>query len=57
MNGFFNGIADLFNAMFKILPFIGGLANVLFIVAGSVATFIWIRYMVKSEKEEKGFNH
>jgi hypothetical protein len=56
MNGFFYGFADVCNALFSILPSIGELTNGLFLALGSIATAIWIWYMVKFQNEEKGFN-
>lgn len=56
MNAFFYGIASFFEAIFSVLPAIGGLVNVLFILIGFVATAGWIWYMNKN-KGDKGVYH
>jgi uncharacterized membrane protein len=56
MTAVFYAIGAAFEAIFKILPYIGDIANLLFTIIGFIATFIWIWYMVKYQHEEKGFN-
>jgi hypothetical protein len=49
-------IQDFFVASFKLLPKVGNMPNILFIVIGFILTFIWVRQMAKynKEAEEKG---
>lgn len=56
MTAFFYAIGSAFEAIFSILPPIGPLVNILFLIIGFVATFLWIGYMIKTQDEEKGFN-
>ncbi len=53
MTSFFYGFAHACEAFFSILPGIGPLMNVLFIVIGSLGTAGWIWYGMKN-KEDKG---
>ncbi len=56
MTSVFYAIADIFNALFTVLPYIGRAVNLLFIASGSIACVIWLWHMAKTEQEEKGFN-
>ena len=56
MTTFFHAIAAMFEALFSVLPYVGRIVNILFIAAGAIGTFIWIRHMVNTQENEKGFN-
>jgi hypothetical protein len=56
MNSFFYGIAHIFESLFKILPFIGPLVNILIVAVGTIGAGIWIWYGIKN-KADKGNYH
>jgi tellurite resistance protein TehA-like permease len=49
-------IGRLFQASFEILPVLGNLPNVIFIVIGFILLFYWLKEMsrYKKEAQEKG---
>ena len=55
MTDFFNTTGHLFQKFFKIMPAIGNSYNVLMIIGGFVALFIWLymqgQYNKKAESE------
>ena len=56
MTSIFYGIAAAFEAFFKIMPYILQFTDLFFLVIGTVLTIGWIRYMIKHQMEEKGYN-
>lgn len=55
ITNFFYLIGDAFKAMFEILPYIGRLTNILFIIIGAVGTIFWLWYMDKNKIGRKGY--
>lgn len=53
MTAFWYLIADIFQAIFKIMPWIGLWFNKLLIVIGFIAFFSWIAYMSKQKEVTK----
>lgn len=56
MNELIYGLGELFEKSFKILPVLGNIPNVIFIITGFILLFYWLREMAKynREAEEKG---
>jgi hypothetical protein len=56
MNELIYGLGNLLQESFTILPILGNLPNVLFIIIGFILLFYWIREMANynREAEEKG---
>jgi hypothetical protein len=56
MNDLIYGLGDFLLETFKILPVLGNLPNVIFIIIGFILLFYWLREMsnYNKEAEEKG---
>jgi hypothetical protein len=56
MNELIYGLGNLLQETFTILPILGNLPNVLFIIIGFILLFYWLRAMANynREAEEKG---
>jgi hypothetical protein len=50
---FWNLIADFFQAIFSIMPAMGRGFNILLIIIGFLAFFIWLWYMSRQREVEK----
>jgi hypothetical protein len=50
------GLGDIFQKTFEILPVLGNIPNVFFIIIGFILLFYWIKSMAdyNREAEEKG---
>ena len=53
MSGFWYFLGDLFEAIFKVVPFFGLWINKLLIVVGFIAFVGWLRYMSKNKEVTK----
>lgn len=53
MTGFWYFLGDMFESIFKVVPFFGLWFNKLLIVLGFIAYFFWLRYMSKQNEVEK----
>lgn len=53
MTGFWLFLGDLFQAIFKVVPFFGLWMNKLLIVIGFIAFFGWLRYMIQHKEVTK----
>ncbi len=53
ITNFFYWIEDIFNAFFKILPYIGRLGNTIFILIGFIGTIYWLFYMSKNKEKKR----
>ncbi|MBA3898733.1 MAG: hypothetical protein H0X62_00750 [Bacteroidetes bacterium] len=56
MNDLVYGLGELLQETFKILPVLGNIPNVIFIIIGFLLLFYWIKAMANynREAEEKG---
>jgi hypothetical protein len=56
MTDIFYALGDFLQETFKILPVLGNLPNVIFIITGFILLFYWLREMANynREAEEKG---
>lgn len=54
ITNFFYWVAELFDKLFLILPYIGRIGNILFILIGFIGTFYWLNYMAKNRLSKKG---
>jgi len=52
MDFIFNPIRDIFEATFKLMPFLGQFMNQLIFGVAFIACIIWIFFMLKYEKTE-----
>lgn len=53
MDGFWYFIGDVFQGIFKLVPFLGLFLNKLLIVVGFIAFFSWLRYMSQNKEVTK----
>jgi hypothetical protein len=53
MSGFWYFLGDLFEGIFKAVPFFGLWYNKLMIVIGFIAFFGWLRYMAQNKEVTK----
>lgn len=53
MSGFWYFLGDLFQSIFKVVPFFGLWFNKLLIVIGFIAFFSWLAYMRRHPDAEK----
>lgn len=54
ITNFFYWIEDIFNKFFEILPYIGRLGNIVFILIGFIGTIYWLNFMAKNRTPKKG---
>lgn len=55
MDAFFYFIADLFEAIFRIVDKLSPFMNKTLIVIGFIGTFYWITYQLRNPKGEKNY--
>jgi hypothetical protein len=56
ITNFFYWIADMFEYLFKVLPYFGRFVNILWVIIGFVGTFYWLNYMAKNKTSKKGIH-
>jgi hypothetical protein len=54
ITNFFYWVADMFQYLFDILPYIGRFINVIWVLIGFVGTFYWLNYAKKHRLGKKG---
>jgi hypothetical protein len=53
MDGFWNFIAQVFQAIFSVMPWIGLWFNKLLIAIGFISFILWVSYMSRQQEIEK----